>query len=366
MSVQTLFLRLEGPLQSWGITGTWTIRDTAREPTKSGLAGLICCAKGLRRDAPELDATLERFNRLRMGVRVDLPGYVLNDYHTVGAGIGCLAANGKIKYTESSGEIETILSQRFYLTDASFLVALQGEVTTLLEVQDALKDPVWPVYLGRKSCPPSKPVLEYPEKPLQNFESLEAALQEASWQSRIQNVDVLPEDGKVRVVVEASAKTSGAVLRQDVALRLMPPRHGARWIEEKWIAVRNSVDVLPAFVFPKRPRPDYQSSSWRNIKRPARLALDKNACVVCAYAAKRMEIHHKTYEHAGGGEIVESELCTLCKLCHEAVTMLEYEYGMGQVRIDPLSDKDLERVLERRKLILTERTARHPRGQGRR
>jgi CRISPR system Cascade subunit CasD len=37
----TLFLRLEGPLQAWGERGRWSIRDSAAEPTKSGVIGLL-------------------------------------------------------------------------------------------------------------------------------------------------------------------------------------------------------------------------------------------------------------------------------------------------------------------------------------
>jgi CRISPR system Cascade subunit CasD len=46
----TLFLRLEGPLQSWGERARWDVRDTAPEPTKSGVIGLLACALGLSAD----------------------------------------------------------------------------------------------------------------------------------------------------------------------------------------------------------------------------------------------------------------------------------------------------------------------------
>ena len=37
----TLLFRLQGPLQSWGISSHSTERDTAREPSKSGVIGLV-------------------------------------------------------------------------------------------------------------------------------------------------------------------------------------------------------------------------------------------------------------------------------------------------------------------------------------
>jgi CRISPR system Cascade subunit CasD len=45
----TIFIRLEGPLQAWGDTSKFVIRRTMDAPTKSGVLGLICCAMGLSR-----------------------------------------------------------------------------------------------------------------------------------------------------------------------------------------------------------------------------------------------------------------------------------------------------------------------------
>ena len=58
----TLFLRLEGPLQSWGERGRWSVRDTALEPTKSGVIGLIACALGYRDDT-QIRPLSEKENR---------------------------------------------------------------------------------------------------------------------------------------------------------------------------------------------------------------------------------------------------------------------------------------------------------------
>ena len=42
----TLLLRLAGPMQSWGLESRFDQRDTGREPSKSGVLGLICAALG--------------------------------------------------------------------------------------------------------------------------------------------------------------------------------------------------------------------------------------------------------------------------------------------------------------------------------
>ena len=94
--MNTLFLRLEGPLQSWGLRARWGERDTTDAPTKSGVIGLLGCALGLRRD----DARLRDLSdNLRMGVRVDLPGILMRDYHTTGGGrYSTIASTGRPRY----------------------------------------------------------------------------------------------------------------------------------------------------------------------------------------------------------------------------------------------------------------------------
>ena len=142
----TLLLRLQGPLQSWGTTSRFDERDTQLEPSKSGVLGLICAALG--RDRRE---SIEDLAALRMGVRVDREGVPLRDYQTI---TGVLSAEGKFKPDR------TVISPRYYLADAVFLIGLEGQDKGLLErIHAALHAPVWPLALGRKSCVPSMPVL---------------------------------------------------------------------------------------------------------------------------------------------------------------------------------------------------------------
>ncbi|MDZ7296124.1 MAG: type I-E CRISPR-associated protein Cas5/CasD [candidate division KSB1 bacterium] len=141
--MHTLLLRLSGPLQSWGVQSRFSIRDTGLEPSKSGVVGLLCAALGRPRSAPVDDLVA-----LRMGVRVDQQGHLTYDYHTAQ---DVLKAGGGIKDTEPS--------RRYYLTDACFLVGLSGEDWGLIQsLHAALRNPVWPLYLGRKAFVPGEPV----------------------------------------------------------------------------------------------------------------------------------------------------------------------------------------------------------------
>jgi CRISPR system Cascade subunit CasD len=170
----TLFLRLEGPLQSWGERARWSVRDTAPEPSKSGVVGLLGCALGINTD-DELRTLSEG---LRMGVRCDRAGTHVVDYHTVGGGYAypaLLTAEGKPKI--SSGKPHTEQTWRHYLCDASFLVALQGEPKLIQTLSEAVQAPRWTIYLGRKSCPPSRPVFDG----LGDFPDLQSALTAWHW-----------------------------------------------------------------------------------------------------------------------------------------------------------------------------------------
>lgn len=70
----TLLLRLAAPLQAWGADSKFETRKTGREPTKSGVIGLLAAALGLRRDEHE---ALLRLTGLRFGVRVEREGQLL-------------------------------------------------------------------------------------------------------------------------------------------------------------------------------------------------------------------------------------------------------------------------------------------------
>lgn len=141
--MHTLLLRLAGPMQSWGTQSRFTERDTGLEPSKSGVIGLVCAALGRGRDEPVDDLA-----SLRMAVRIDREGVVRRDYHTA---LDVVKAD--------SSKPGTVVSNRYYLADADFLVALAGDDLALLERIDAALDaPRWPLFLGRKSFVPGVPV----------------------------------------------------------------------------------------------------------------------------------------------------------------------------------------------------------------
>ncbi len=352
MSEAVALLRFEGPLQAWGDhRSKFRVRYTYDAPTKSGVIGLLCAALGVsRRQADE--EWLSKLNTLLMGVRVDRPGLTSWDYQTIGAGLGLVQANGQIKR-------QTLLSRREYLCDASFLVALQGEETLIREIQYALEKPVWPPYLGRKSCPPSVPVLE----PQQGeFVHLMDALRSVPWRRRHSD-DETPEKLDIWLDKEAFSSNCPISFKEtvwfDVPVSFELPSHKPRIVLFTRIPLGGE-DGIPIATSPlqsevpdpPRNRADYTNTAFRKC-RQIRMAADHNLCVFCKEPAD--SVHHVTYDRAGGNE-VPADLRSLCRLCHDAITMLEYGFNLTSQRIDPEDDFWRQKILQKRNEIISFRS----------
>ena len=134
--MSTLLLRLKGPMQSWGVSSKFDTRTTERAPSKSAIIGMIAGALGRRRNE-----SVDDLCALRFGVRIDDEGKLMRDYHT--------AKSAKSAY----------VTHRYYLADAAFLVGLEGEDDFLKQIQEALLHPYFPLFLGRRSCPPEGKVV---------------------------------------------------------------------------------------------------------------------------------------------------------------------------------------------------------------
>jgi CRISPR system Cascade subunit CasD len=173
----TLLLRLEGPMQSWGYRSRFDFRDTALEPTRSGVIGLICAAMGIARGED-----ISRFDAIRMGVRVDHEGRPERDFHTAGGDQHEPREYGVIKAYGRGAK--TVVSHRDYLADASFTVGLESENEALLEeIAKALRSPAWILFLGRKAFPLARPPLRPEDCP--NAGTLEGHLLKGERKMRV-------------------------------------------------------------------------------------------------------------------------------------------------------------------------------------
>lgn len=220
-----LVLRLSGPMQSWGTQSRFTERDTGREPSKSGVIGLLCAAMGIDRND---DSALVKFCDLKMGVRIDRDGVVCKDFHTAGGGTWNGKDYGVIK--ASGGKGDTVISNRYYLADAEFHAALESEnVSFLRELENALAHPVWPLFLGRKSFLPTPPIC------LGIVEGdCKSVLSAVPWRKRRRDRD-RDAPKRLRIQLECSPDDGAARLDSPLSFAIENRRFGLRYVKSEFI-----------------------------------------------------------------------------------------------------------------------------------
>jgi CRISPR system Cascade subunit CasD len=197
----TLLLRLAAPLQAWGESSKFETRRTESMPTKSGVVGLLSAALGRGRDVPPDD-----LNALHFGVRVDQEGSILVDFHV------------------AKSEKDSYLTYRHYLQDAIFLVGLESSREEFLqELDDALRAPAFPLFLGRRSCPPTLPIT----LGIRPLGLVEALRQEPLLRSASQRGRRMPE--KLRLVTDALPGEQSRSVKRDQAVSFHPQRREYVW-----------------------------------------------------------------------------------------------------------------------------------------
>ena len=156
-----LVFQLYGVLASWGDIAVGEHRPSQGHPSKSAVTGLLAAALGVDREDDALHTKLGQ--HYGVAVCVQSTGEMLRDYHTI------QVPGGKRKYASRRDELltdklnlNTVLSQRDYRTDALYQVAIwatcDGAIFSLDKLRQALLHPQFNLYLGRKSCPLSLPL----------------------------------------------------------------------------------------------------------------------------------------------------------------------------------------------------------------
>lgn len=159
-----LILRLDGPMQAWGTHTYEDFRPSNLYPTRSGLLGLLAACLGIERGdharqaalaasvefSVRVDTAVERLDRKQP---VKKPGVKLPDFHTV---MDARKVDGKANKFP-------VVSRREYLFDAAFSVAVRAKADatfTLDVIAAALRRPLYTPTLGRRACPPARPVFD--------------------------------------------------------------------------------------------------------------------------------------------------------------------------------------------------------------
>ena len=205
MNISFLLLWLEAPLQSWGVDSKFGRRDTIHFPTKSGIAGMLLCALGESGEQKELLAKLSPLKQTVISyARVrksegDKPQKIdreplLRDFHMVGSGYNdnnpwetlLIPKKSDGKKAVGGG---TKITYRYYLQDAKFSVAMEVPAESAVLFAEALQNPTYDLYLGRKNCIPTDFIYQG------TFKSEEDALQRAD--EIAQEKGLLTEDFRV-------------------------------------------------------------------------------------------------------------------------------------------------------------------------
>lgn len=161
-----LILKIDGVLQAWGAHTFEDYRLSHAFPTLSGLLGLLGACLGIERD--DAGARQALADSVEFAVRADrkripgagdgdslqlVPSTRLSDFHTIE------------KARKVGGKVNEypVVSRREYLCDAPFTIAIgqRPEAAYSLErIADAVRKPVYTPSLGRRSCPPTRPLFE--------------------------------------------------------------------------------------------------------------------------------------------------------------------------------------------------------------
>jgi CRISPR system Cascade subunit CasD len=150
-----LVFTLYAPLASWGDEAVGEIRGSWDRPSRSAILGLAAAALGLTRDAETEHAELDAM--IGIAVRVARSGSAFADYHTAQYPTGVAMRKFKPAARKAAlecAEPETTLSRRTLREDALHVVALwerRPARWSLTDLAAALREPVFPMYAGRKA-----------------------------------------------------------------------------------------------------------------------------------------------------------------------------------------------------------------------
>lgn len=230
----SLLLRLAAPMQAWGDESKFDERRTLSYPTKSGIIGLLAAALGRSREQ-----SLEDLQALKIAVRIDKPGVIIKDYQITKA-VAKPAKNKKSFsfssfYELSDKDMESTLSDRYYLSDAVFVAAIESDDKELLQhLEQAVKSPVYTLFLGRKSCPPTMPLC----LGIREGSCLESLKME---ESHLRKGEKVPE--KMRIIYEDNVGGTAVIKDSPISFDSCNRSYGYRKVSQTYLEM---IDISTA------------------------------------------------------------------------------------------------------------------------
>ena len=127
-----------------------TYYRTERIPTKKSVVGIISASLGIDRNSDDIK---NLFNSIDCLYSIRKIGTVVTDYQTV-------RPIGTNTFTTVSGKktADAIIKTVEYLQDYKFDVYVGADDDTLRLIYDAVCNPVYHQYFGKRSCVPAEPI----------------------------------------------------------------------------------------------------------------------------------------------------------------------------------------------------------------
>jgi len=163
-----LILKLQGVMQTWGEHTFEGLRPSTNFPTRSALIGLLGACLGI--DRKDYHGQQNLADSILYAVRQDGKKSVWNedistwqplntikmtDYHTI--------KDARADYEGKKKPHKTIQTWREYLFDTAYTTAIwsvENTTYSLNALQEAISKPRYTPFLGRRSCPLTRPLFE--------------------------------------------------------------------------------------------------------------------------------------------------------------------------------------------------------------
>lgn len=229
-----LLLWLEAPLQSWGHDSKFGRRDSLDFPTKSGVFGLLCCALGAGgKQTKWLARWADCDMQVQAYVQTDRKGEsllrqpLMRDFHMVGSGYDDKDPWQTLLIPKTSAGKKAVgggtkMTYRYYLQDMAFAVALQGSQHELLELEKALQNPVWDLYLGRKNCVPTEFIAQGVHADAEQAMAKAGELAKSKCRSQVFQVLQGEHDGEVLTLNDVPLQFGEHKLYRDRRITVLP------------------------------------------------------------------------------------------------------------------------------------------------
>ena len=160
-----LKLTLSSVLQYFSDTDSIALRttyNTSLYPTKRAIVGMIASALGYERKDPR---SAELYKKLDLKYSIVNEPVILNDFQTIKP-LRCqqnymnkFNKRNKFQTVDGAYQNKQLIKKIQYLQEAEYEVYVGGSDELLEEIYNAIKNPEYSLFIGKRSCIPNKPIV---------------------------------------------------------------------------------------------------------------------------------------------------------------------------------------------------------------